>query len=224
MKQRNVTVLIALIGLFVSAAASRAVPVEVSANLLSTIQRESSGSSSDMFSVSFGALNGGRASLLSSYESASAFATWYGANSRTILDWGSVQGSLITDNNSFYKYFGADTSVTTRVGGPLESKYDSTKDNRALAFVTYSNGSDVLEVGLFDLGYDFGNPASGPLGGFEFLTLSTDATPIYGAANPSSGSFGSLSTTATIPEPSSSLLLLVGGIALVGVRQFRKKI
>ena len=223
MKQRNITVLITLIGLFVSAAASRAVPVEVTANLLSTIQRESGGSNTDMFSVSFGALNGGRASLLSNYESASAFATWYGANSRTLLTWGSVQGSLITDNNTFYKYFGADTTVTTRVGGPLESKYDSAKDNRALAFVTYSNGSDVLEVGLFDLGYDFGDPASGPLGGFEFLTLSTDATAIYGATIPS-GAFGSLSTTATIPEPSSSLLLLVGGIALVGVRQFRKKI
>lgn len=229
MKYRKLTVLLTSIGFCIAAFTSNAATTEVSANLLSTINRQSGGSTGDVFSVSFGSLNGGLTSLLTrdvSANTAAGFATWYSANSRTLLDWGSVQGSSITDNDSFYKYYGLDSSSPIYKGSALTSIFDPALNNRALAFVTYSSSGTVQEVGLYDLGFDFANPANSsdwPLGiASDFLTLSSDATAIYGATSPGTGSYGALSTTATVPEPSASLLLLVGGMAFAAVRQFRK--
>jgi hypothetical protein len=230
MKHYKLTSLLTSLGLLIAVASSNAASTEVTANLLSTIQRQSNGSPADTFSISFGSLNGGLSSLLTkdgSAVGAAGFATWYGANSRTLLNWGSVQGSAITDTDPFYKYYGLDSTSPIYKGAALTSKYDATKDNRALAFVTYSSGGTVEEIGLYDLGFDFANPGNGsdwPLGiASDFLTLSSDVTAIYGATSPSTGTYGSISTS-NVPEPSSSLLLLVGGLALAGVRQFRKKI
>jgi len=227
MKQQKISALLTVIGFLAGAVTSNAAPTEVSANLLSTIQRQANGNASDTFSVSFGALNGGLFALTtknSSADSADGFALWYGNNSRTLLSWGSpVQGSLITDSDDFYQYWGSDSSVTARKGAALTSIFDAALDNRALAFVTYSSGGTVQEVGLYDLGFTYADPAAAALGTFDFLTLSSDVTAIYGATSPSTGTYGSISTS-NVPEPSSSLLLLVGGLALAGVRQFRKKI
>jgi len=227
MKQQKISALLTVIGFLAAAVTTNAASTEVSANLLSTIQREANGNAADTFTVSFGALNGGLASLINKDPSAAGavgFATWYAANSRTLLSWGSpVQGSLITDSNDFYQYWGSDMSASTRKGDALTSIFDSAKNNRALAFVTYSSGGSVQEVGLYDLGFDYNDPSASPLGAIDSLTLSSDVTAIYGATSPSTGTYGAL-TTSSVPEPSSSMLLLLGGLALAGVRQFRKKI
>jgi hypothetical protein len=90
--------------------------------------------------------------------------------------------------------------------------------------VTYSSGGFVQEVGLFDLGYDYEDPTASPVGAIDNLSLfAADVTAIYGATSPNTGTYGAL-TTSSVPEPSSSMLLLLGGLALAGVRQFRKKI
>jgi len=232
MKHYKLTSLLTSLGLFIAVASSNAATTEVTANLLSTIQRQYNGSAADTFSISFGSLNGGLLSLATTKDAsavgAAGFAAWYGANSRTLLNWGSVQGSTITDTDPFYKYYGLDSTSPIYKGAALTSIYDATKDNRALAFVAYSSGGTVEEIGLYDLGFDFANPGNlsdWPLGiASDFLTLSAaDVTAIYGATSPSTGTYGSISTS-NVPEPSSSLLLLVGGLALAGVRQFRKKI
>ena len=226
MKQQKISALLTVIGFLAAAVTTNAASTEVSANLLSTIQREANGNAADTFTVSFGALNGGLASLINKDPSAAGavgFATWYAANSRTLLSWGSpVQGSLITDSNDFYQYWGSDMSASTRKGDALTSIFDSAKNNRALAFVTYSSGGSVQEVGLYDLGFDYNDPSASPLGAFDSLTLSSGVTAIYGATS-DTGTYGAL-TTSSVPEPSSSMLLLLGGLALAGVRQFRKKI
>jgi hypothetical protein len=217
-----------LIGFFVATPALHAATTEVTANLLSQIERGSGGTTEDQFSISFGSLNGGLASLINKGQSANGaagFASWYNANSRPLLNWGSVEGSAITDSDAFYKYYGSGAS-TIKAGSALTSIYDSLLNNRALAFVTYSSGGSVQEVGLFDLGFDFANPGNTsdwPLGiASDFLTLSSEATAIYGATSPGTGTYGSLSTS-SVPEPSSTVLLLLGGIALAVTRQFRKE-
>lgn len=214
--------------ILVQAAGLRAQTTEVTANLLSVIQRQSGGGSSDTFQVSFGSLNGGLASLLtkdSSADGASGFATWYGNNSRTLLNWGTVQGSAITDSDSFYRYYGANTALPTYQGSALTSIYSNTLDNRALAFVTYSDGSTVQEIGLYDLGFNWGNPSdtgSYPFGVYDYITLGADApvTAVYGVADASTGTYGTLSTS-TVPEPSSAALLLLGTMGILALRRFR---
>jgi len=152
---------LALIGL-ASWSTAQAQNAEVTANLLSTIGRQSGGNASDVFQVSFGSLNGGLASLLTkdnSADGAAGFATWYASNSRTLLNWGSVTGADITDSDSFYKYYGVDETVSTYAGGPLTSIWSATQDNRALAFVSYSDGSTIQEIGLYDLGFSWTSPS-----------------------------------------------------------------
>lgn len=147
MKKSSLILTLVLVGL-TSWSTSQAQNAEVTANLLSTIGRQAGGSASDNFQVSFGSLNGGLASLLTkdnSANGAAGFAAWYGSNSRTLLNWGSVNGASITDADSYYKYYGVDTSVSTYAGGPLTSIWSATQDNRALAFVSYSDGSTVQE-------------------------------------------------------------------------------
>jgi len=218
---------LALIGL-ASWSTAQAQNAEVTANLLSTIGRQSGGNASDVFQVSFGSLNGGLASLLTkdnSADGAAGFAAWYGSNSRTLLNWGSVTGANITDNDSFYKYYGVDETVTTRAGGPLTSIWSATQDNRALAFVSYSDGATIQEIGLYDLGFSWTSP-SDPIavafGLSENWTLSAEqVTAIYGAANAGSGTYGAL-TTSTVPEPSSASLMLLGAVGVLALRRLRK--
>ena len=202
---------------------------EVTANLLSIIQRASGGSSSDQFQVSFGSLNGGLASLLtkdSNANGAAGFAAWYGSNSRTLLSWGAVTGADITDADQFYRYYGANTSLPTYQGAALNSIYSNSQDNRALAFVTYSSGSTVQEIGLYDLGFSWGNPAdtgSYPFGLYDYISLGADApvTAVYGSADPNTGTYGTLSTS-TVPEPSSASLMLLGTVGVLAFRRLRK--
>ena len=218
---------LALIGL-ASWSTAQAQNAEVTANLLSTIGRQSGGNASDVFQVSFGSLNGGLASLLNkdnSADGAAGFATWYASNSRTLLNWGSVTGADITDNDSFYKYYGVDGTVSTYAGGPLSSIWSATQDNRALAFVSYSDGSTIQEIGLYDLGFSWTSP-SDPIavafGLSENWTLSAEqVTAIYGAANAGSGTYGAL-TTSTVPEPSSASLMLLGAAGMFALRRLRK--
>ena len=182
------------------------------------------------FNISFGSLNGGLLSLANKpiAEGAGAFATWYSANSRTFVSWNGVVGSDIADSDAYIRYYGPDTSVENRAGDALTSIFNPADDNRALAFVSFefTPGSGISEIGLFDLGFDWGNGADTaqfPLGLYDFINLNTDATAIYGAVNPSQGDFGTL-TTSSVPEPSSASLLLLGGLALAAVRRFRKNV
>jgi hypothetical protein len=182
------------------------------------------------FNISFGSLNGGLLSLAnkSGVDGAGAFAEWYNANSRTFVSWTGVVGSAITDSDAFIRYYGPDTSVDNRAGGALTSIFSPTENNRALAFVSYefTPGSGISEIGLYDLGFDWGNAADTaqfPLGLYDFINLNTDATAVYGSVNPSQGDLGTL-TTSSVPEPSSASLLLLGGIALAAVRRLRKNV
>ena len=183
------------------------------------------------FNISFGSLNGGLLSLANkptTADGAGAFAAWYSANSRTFVSWNGVVGSDIADSDAFIRYYGPDTSVENRAGDALTSIFNPADDNRALAFVSYefTPGSGISEIGLFDLGFDWGNGADTaqfPLGLYDFINLNTDATAVYGSVNPSQGDLGTL-TTSSVPEPSSASLLLLGGLALAAVRHFRKNV
>jgi len=183
------------------------------------------------FNIAFGSLNQGLLSLAnkpSTADGAGAFAEWYNANSRTFVSWTGVVGSAITDSDAFIRYYGPDTSVENRAGGALASIFNPAQDNRALAFVSYefTPGSGITEIGLYDLGFDWGNAADTaqfPLGLYDFINLNSDATAVYGSVNPSQGDLGTL-TTSSVPEPSSASLLLLGGLALTAVRRFRKNV
>ena len=183
------------------------------------------------FNISFGSLNQGLQSLANkpiTADGAGAFAAWYAANSRTFVSWNGVVGSAITDSDAFIRYYGPDTSVENRAGGALTSIFNPAEDNRALAFVSYefTPGSGISEIGLFDLGFTWGNAADTaqfPLGLYDFINLNTDATAVYGSVNPSQGDLGTL-TTSSVPEPSSASLLILGGLALAAVRRFQKNV
>jgi hypothetical protein len=227
MNKSSTFLILAVIGL-ASWSTAQAQNAEVTVNLISTIARQSGGSAADTFQVSFGSLNGGLASLLTKDETAdgaAGFAAWYGNNSRTLLNWGSVTGANITDNDSFYKYYGVDTNVPTYAGAPLTSIWSSTQDNRALAFVSYSDGFTIQEIGLYDLGFSWTSP-SDPIavafGLSENWTLAaSQVTAIYGAADAASGTYGAL-TTSTVPEPSSASLMLLGTAGVLALRRLRK--
>jgi hypothetical protein len=183
------------------------------------------------FNISFGSLNGGLLSLANkptTADEAGAFAAWYSANSRTFVSWNGVVGSGIEGSDAFIRYYGPDTSVDNRAGDALTSIFNPAQDNRALAFVSYefAPGGGITEIGLFDLGFDWGNGADTeqfPLGLYDFINLNTDATAVYGSVNPSQGDLGTL-TTSSVPEPSSASLLLLGSLALAAVRRFRKNV
>ena len=197
--------------------------------LQSKLSSQAQGGNSS-FNISFGSLNGGLLSLANkptTADGAGAFAAWYSANSRTFVSWNGVVGSDIADSDAFIRYYGPDTSVENRAGDSLLSIFNPADDNRALAFVSYefTPGSGISEIGLFDLGFDWGNGADTaqfPLGLYDFINLNTDATAIYGTVNPLQGDFGTLTTG--VPEPSSTSLLLLGGLALAAVRRFRKNV
>ena len=203
---------------------------EVALALQSKLSSQAQGGVST-FNISFGSLNQGLIALANkpaTADGAGAFAAWYAANSRTFVNWNGVIGSDITDSDAFIRYYGPDTTVENRAGGALTSIFNPAQDNRALAFVSYefAPGGGITEIGLFDLGFDWGNGADTeqfPLGLYDFINLNTDATAIYGAVNPSQGDFGTL-TTSSVPEPSSVSLLLLGGLALAAVRRFRKNV
>jgi len=183
------------------------------------------------FNISFGSLNQGLLALANkptSADGAGAFAAWYSANSRTFVSWNGVVGSAITDSDSFIRYYGPDTSVDNRAGDALPSIFNPAQDNRALAFVSYefTPGGGISEIGLFDLGFSWGNAADTeqfPLGLYDFINLNTDATAVYGSVNPTVGPSGTLGTS-PVPEPSSASLLLLGGLALAAVRRLRKNV
>lgn len=200
---------------------------EVTMNLLSQISR-ANGDGSGQFDISFGSLNGGLNSLVSkpgTANGAAGFAAWYGSNSRTLLTWNGVTGSSIDGTDAFFRYYGADTSVSTYFGSALTSIYDGAQDNRALAFVTYSSGGVVQEVGLYDFGFDWGNPADTgtfPLGVYDIFTLgSSTVTAVYGLGDDNVGANGTIYTS-TVPEPSSASLVLLGAAGVFALRRLRK--
>jgi hypothetical protein len=219
---------VAVVGAWMASASAQST-TEVTVNLLSQLSRENTGGDFT-FDISFGSLNGGLSSLLtkdSSANGAVGFATWYSSNSRSLLSWNSVNGASIEDTDSFYRYYGDDTSVETRAGGPLTSIYSASLNNRALAFVTSSTGGIVQEVGLYDFGFDWGNPtdtAAFPVGVYDIFTLASNTvTAIYGSTNGSLGDNGTV-LTSTVPEPSSMSLMLLGATALVALRRLRKNV
>ena len=225
----NVTALaLALCGVLISPAMSQT--SETTLALQSKLSSQALGGAST-FNISFGSLNQGLLSLASkptTADGAAAFAAWYSANSRTFVSWNGVVGSAITDSDSFIRYYGPDTLVDNRAGGGLTSIFNPAQDNRALAFVSYefAPGGGISEIGLFDLGFNWGNPADSeqfPLGLYDFVNLNTDATAVYGSVNPSEGPSGTLSTS-SVPEPSSASLLVLGGLALAAVRRLRKNV
>jgi hypothetical protein len=137
-------------------------------------------------------------------------------------------GSAITDSDLFIRNYTQDTSAENRAGDALTSIFNPAKDNRALAFVSYEfvAGGGISEIGLFDLGFDWGNGADAqqfPLGLYDFINLNTDVTAVFGAVDPATGPSGTLFTS-PVPEPSSASLLLLGGLALAAVRRLRKNV
>ena len=190
----------------------------VTYNLLSKINSPS-GNAQDVFNVSFGSLNGGLLSLANNktgVDGAASFFAWYGSNARSLVSWNGVVGADITpESDSYYRQ------------ATLTSIWSSTQDNQALAFVSHSTGSTVDSIALFDLGFQWANPAdtgSFPFGAYDAIDLyAGQATAIYGTADASAGTYGTL-TTSSVPEPSSVSLLLLGGVALAAVRRFRKNV
>lgn len=219
---------VAVVGAWMASASAQST-TEVTVNLLSQLSRENTGGNFT-FDISFGSLNGGLSSLLtkdSSANGAAGFATWYTSNSRSLLSWNGVNGASIQDIDSFYRYYGDDTLIETRAGGPLTSIYSASLNNRALAFVTSSTEGVVQEVGLYDFGFDWGNPtdtAAYPVGVYDIFTLASNTvTAVYGSTNDFSGDNGSV-LTSTVPEPSSMSLMLLGATALVALRRLRKNV
>jgi hypothetical protein len=234
MKQALKLVTLIALGAGFNISALLAVETETTATLLSKIQRQDVGNrlAADAFEVSFGSLNGGRASLLSkdsSANGAAGFATWYAANSRTFLSWtGGVVGADIVGSDDFLRYYGPIESFGTRRGDSLTSIFSNSQDNEALAFITYSFGGIVTEVGLFTFntnGSDPSDPNFGATGLFDIFTLSADTvSAVYGSADPAAnGGYGVLSTS-SVPEPSSMSLMLFGATALVALRRLRKNV
>jgi len=234
MKQALKLVTLIALGAGFNISAVVAAETETTATLLSKIQRQDLGNrqAADAFEVSFGSLNGGRASLLSkdsSANGAAGFASWYAANSRTFLSWtGGVVGANIVESDDFIRYYGPDTLAETRQGGPLTSIFSNSQDNEALAFITYSFGGSVTEVGLFTFNTNWSNPSDpsfGATGLFDVFTLSADnVSAVYGGADPAAnGGYGVLSTS-SVPEPSSMSLMLFGATALVALRRLRKNV
>jgi len=200
----------------VMASSAFAQTTDVTYNLLSKINRPS-GSAGDIFNVTFGSLNGGLLSLAnkSGVDGADAFATWFGNNSRTLVSWNGVLGAAITpESDDYYRQ------------DRLTSIWSSTQDNKALALVTHSNGSNVDSIALFDMGFTWANPSDTgafPFGAYDAIDLyAGQVTAIYGAADAAAG-YGTL-TTSSVPEPSSASLLLLGSVALAAVRRFRKNV
>ena len=200
----------------VMASSAFAQTTDVTYNLLSKINRPS-GSAGDIFNVTFGSLNGGLLSLAnkSGVDGADAFATWFGSNSRTLVSWNGVLGAAITpESDDYYRQ------------DRLTSIWSSTQDNKALALVTHSNGSNVDSIALFDMGFTWANPSDTgafPFGAYDAIDLyAGQVTAIYGAADAAAG-YGTL-TTSSVPEPSSASLLLLGSVALAAVRRFRKNV
>ena len=191
---------------------------DVTYNLLSKINRPS-GSAGDTFNISFGSLNGGLLSLAndkSGVDGAAAFFSWYGSNSRSLVNWNGVVGADITPlSDDYYRQ------------ASLTSIWSSTQNNQALAFVSYSSGSTVDSIALFDLGFQWANPAdtgSYPFGAYDAIDLyAGQVTAIYGTADASAGTYGTL-TTSSVPEPSSISLMLFGATALVALRRLRKNV
>ena len=225
----NVTALaLALCSVLINPAISQT--SETTLGLQSKLSSQASGGAST-FNIAFGSLDQGLLALASkptSADGAGAFAAWYAANSRTFISWDGVVGSAITDSDSFIRYYGSDTSVETRAGAALTSIFNPAKDNRALAFVSYefAPGGGITEIGLFDLGFSWGNGADSeqfPLGLYDLINLNTDVTAVYGAVDPATGPSGTL-ITSSVPEPSSASLMLLGGLALAAVRRFRKNL
>lgn len=215
---KNSNYLTVVIACAMMASSAFAQSTDVSYNLLSKITRPS-GNAGDTFNIVFGSLNGGLSSLAinkSGVNGANAFATWFGNNSRTLVTWNGLLGADITpESDNYYRQ------------DRLTSIWSSTQDNQALAFVSYSSGSTVDSIALFDLGFQWANPAdtgSYPFGAYDAIDLyAGQVTAIYGTADASAGTYGTL-TTSSVPEPSSASLLLLGGVALAAVRRFRKNV
>jgi PEP-CTERM motif len=214
-KKTNYLTVAAAVALMASSAFAQ--QTDVTYNLLSKINRPS-GNAGDVFNVSFGSLNGGLLSLAnkSGVDGADAFATWFGNNSRTLVSWNGVLGAAITpESDDYYRQ------------DRLTSIWSSTQDNKALALVTHSNGSNVDSVALFDMGFTWANPSDTgafPFGAYDGIDLyAGQVTAVYGTADASAGTYGTL-TTSSVPEPSSASLLLFGSVALAALRRFRKKI
>jgi hypothetical protein len=225
----NVTALaLALCGVLINPAMSQT--SETVLALQSKLSSQASGGAST-FNISFGSLDQGLLALANkptSADGAGAFAAWYAANSRTLVSWNGVVGSAITDSDLFIRNYTQDTSAENRAGDALTSIFNPAKDNRALAFVSYEfvAGGGISEIGLFDLGFVWGNGADAqqfPLGLYDFINLNTDVTAVYGAVDPATGPAGTL-LTSPVPEPSSASLLLLGGLALAAVRRLRKNV
>jgi hypothetical protein len=233
MKQALKLVTLIALGAGFNISALVAAETETTATLLSIIKRQGEVySSSDTFQVSFGSLNGGLASLLSkdsSANGAAGFASWYAANSRTFLSWtGGVVGANIVESDDFIRYYGPNTSFETRQGDSLTSIFSNTQNNEALAFITYSFGGSVTEVGLFTFNTNWSDPSDpnfGATGLFDIFTLSADnVSAVYGSADSAAnGGYGVLSTS-SVPEPSSMSLMLFGATALVALRRLRKNV
>jgi len=209
-----------------SVIAQTPIATETSVSLLSKIQRE--GGADGTFTISFGSLNGGLASLLnkdSSADGAAGFATWYGANSRTLLTWSGVTGSAVDpDDNAFYRNYSANPSAENYAGGPVNSIWSSTADNRALAFVTYEFGGSVGEIGLYAFDFAWENPAQADFPGNIFTLAANNVQAVYGLSDSNAnGGNGSL-TTSSVPEPSSASLMLLGAVSLVALRRLRKNV
>jgi hypothetical protein len=215
---KNSNYLTVVIACAMMASSAFAQSTDVSYNLLSKITRPS-GNAGDIFNVSFGSLNGGLLSLAnnkSGVDGADAFFAWYSNNSRSLVNWNGVVGADITPTlDAYYRQ------------ASLTSIWSSTQNNQALAFVSYSSGSTVDSIALFDLGFQWANPAdtgSYPFGAYDAIDLyAGQVTAIYGTADASNGTYGTL-TTSSVPEPSSASLLLLGGVALAAVRRFRKNV
>ena len=234
MKQTLKLVTLIALGAGFNISALVAAETETTVDLLSKIQRQDSGNRlpGDTFEISFGSLNGGRASLLSkdsSANGAAGFASWYAANSRTFLSWtGGVVGASIVGSDDFLRYYGPNESFETRRGGSLTSIFSNSQDNEALAFITYSFGGSVTEVGLFTFNTNWSNPSDpnfGATGLFDTFTLSADnVSAVYGSSNPTANSGYGVLSTSSVPEPSSMSLMLFGVTALVALRRLRKNV
>jgi len=217
-KKTNYLTAVIACAMLASSGFAQSTTTEVNYNLLSKINRPS-GSAGDTFNISFGSLNGGLLSLAndkSGVDGAAAFFSWYGSNSRSLVSWNGVVGANITPlSDDYYRQ------------GTFNSIWSNTQNNQALALVSYSSGSTVDSIALFDLGFQWANPndtGSYPLGAYDAIDLyAGQITAIYGTANASDGTFGTL-TTSNVPEPSSASLLLLGGVALAVVRRFRKNV
>ena len=239
--KNNIKIVIALLGMISLSGSLQAQTV----NLINNMQSFYMGNGSTLLSPNtefyIGTFDGKTTSQIQSLITADST-----QNYNNIFSNFSILGSYRTQTSDFGVVFGPQggETETGSVVGFNGNTPVSFFNNKAMQVVVLSpvDGNDtpgnLLQIGIYGA-YDFGAAAAvnfmtsdvSDVNSFAFATsdlvagdpAQIGATAIVGNGGPAGTSSFSLST-ATVPEPSSASLLLLGASALVALRRLRKNV